>query len=107
MKVLQLYAKSEFVYDTVNVCLYVLGILFELYIYIYIRGLCNDSALTHKAIQVQQSYMQAANSGQTHGLFCSNHITEHVCSDSLLVCGKELRMVWKTNLNARTNTYGL
>ena len=38
-------------------------------------------------IQVEQIYMQAANSGQTQCLFCFNHNTEHVCSGSLLVCG--------------------
>ena len=85
MKVLELYEKSEFVYETVNVRLGVLGNLFE--IYIDILGLYNDSALTKKAIQVEQIYMQAAQIGQTHGLFCSSHITEHVCSGSLLVCG--------------------
>ena len=50
-------------------------------------GLHNDSALTKKAIQAEQIYMQAANIGQTHCLFCFSHITEHVCSDSHHVCG--------------------
>ena len=87
MKVLELYEKSEFVYDTVNRGLCVLGNLFARYIYIYTLGLYIDSALTKKAIHVEQIYMQAANFGQTHGLFCSNHLTEHVCSGCLLVCG--------------------